>query len=75
MNGDTALCIGSTNQVYDVPFVAGTTYEWYVNGNLVSNAQDLNFVFAPNVNYTVKLVAINGNCRDSTEMVTRILGG
>ncbi len=28
--GDTSLCVNENNKVYTVPFVAGTTYEWFI---------------------------------------------
>ncbi len=30
VDGDTTLCINDNNKVYTVPFVAGTTYEWFI---------------------------------------------
>ncbi len=36
VNGDTTQCIGATNEVYDVPFVPGTTYEWLLPANVDS---------------------------------------
>ncbi len=28
--GDTVQCIGASNEVYNIPFVAGTTYDWII---------------------------------------------
>lgn len=41
------------------------TYEWYVNGNSVSNSQNLNYIFVTKGKYTIQLTASNGTCTDT----------
>jgi gliding motility-associated-like protein len=59
-------------------FGSGTSYEWYISNesgagrNLVTSnaaggtANDLNYIFPKPGFYNIKLLAINGTCRDST---------
>ncbi len=53
--------------------VNAASYQWLMGNDdgmaeqVVSNAFDLNYVFAAPANYTVRLVATNGACSDTTE--------
>lgn len=43
-----------------------TTYEWYVDGALVSTSTNLTYSFATVGNHTIQLVALNEPCGDDT---------
>ncbi|PYB68153.1 hypothetical protein DMB44_05380 [Thermoplasma sp. Kam2015] len=49
------------------------TYEWYVNGNLVSSQQDQTYLFAVPGTYTVKLVVIDDLGHNATYSVSVVV--
>ena len=50
--------------------VNGTSYQWLLNGVVVSTSTNLTYVFNTPGNYNMRLVATNGACIDTTEAFT-----
>ncbi|MCG9910246.1 MAG: gliding motility-associated C-terminal domain-containing protein [Flavobacteriales bacterium] len=69
---DTAICVGDTVQVNDVPLVPGVSYSWSP-ANWVSNPNIHNPLLFPPLGQTFTLIISNSVCADTVQKNVGIL--
>ncbi len=54
--------------------ISATGYEWYLDGNFISSSVEPNFVISTPGEYDLTLIASNGTCVDTFQIINAIIG-
>lgn len=70
-NPSGAICAGTTVNFTNTS-TAATSYKWKVNGTQFATTTNASYTFNTAGSYTVRLVAIDGSCSDSTDITVTV---